>query len=424
MTEHTIRYPMTADYRKTWGVWEALREIYQEYLDLFHAWTVTQENGILTIQGVGSHMRLRNLLLGGSDKHEGHIGKFGEGTKIAWLVLLRAGIPFRLTTGEFHNLHARWADLYGEQVLEICWTEGEMFEGARYELEWSGDTYMDRVIRPNDPRILFQDSFGRMILEEEDPAIYVKGLWTGPAKLNGTFTTFSYNLPHLTLAEDRQVTDNWQVSWEIGKTWCSVDDEDLIHRFWHAIADRTGEYHCYLKAGRILDPKPHARAIRKVFGSRVALSTDPILAGQAASIGIEATVFPNNLAEAVAEAVGTEAQHIAQLEGAKRVHIPIKKLEPDQRRNLNAARRAAQRGAMGCAIEAYVFPDNQRGAWISEGRIGISVQALADPLSTLDVLVHELAHNLPTKPDDGTPAMVDAATFVGAKIIAAFMNLA
>lgn len=79
--------------------------IYQEFLDLFKSWKITRQDDLTIIEGCGAHINLRNLLLGGSDKGENQRGRFGEGTKLGWLVLLREGVPFFLTSGEFHGLH-------------------------------------------------------------------------------------------------------------------------------------------------------------------------------------------------------------------------------------------------------------------------------------------------------------------------------
>ena len=138
----SIVYPITSDYRAQWTLWDSLREcIYQEFLDLFKSWTITQENGRTIVEGRGAAINLRNLLLGGSDKQEGQRGRFGEGTKLGWLVLLRENVPFSLTSGEFHGLHARWTDMFGEQVMEVCWDEGPYFDGSRYELEYAGELW-------------------------------------------------------------------------------------------------------------------------------------------------------------------------------------------------------------------------------------------------------------------------------------------
>ena len=105
-------------------------------------------------------------------------------------------MPFFLTSGEFHGLHARWADMFGEQVMEVCWDEGEFFDGSRYELHYTGELWEERVVRPGDPRILFEDAFGRMILDEgPKPQFYVKGLWVGPARPYGTFVRLRIQLP-------------------------------------------------------------------------------------------------------------------------------------------------------------------------------------------------------------------------------------
>ena len=144
----SIIYPMTAGYRRSWTRWDALREcVYQEFLDLFKSWTITQADGRTVVEGHGAHINLRNLLLGASDKQEEHRGRFGEGTKLGWLVLLREQIPFTLTSGDVHGLHARWADLYGEQVMEVCWEDGPFFAGSRYELAYTSELWEERVVR-------------------------------------------------------------------------------------------------------------------------------------------------------------------------------------------------------------------------------------------------------------------------------------
>ena len=104
----SIIYPITAGYRAQWQLWDSLREcIYQEFLDLFEDWTIEQADGRTVIEGCGAALNLRHLLLGASDKTETQRGQFGEGTKLGWLVFLREGVPFTLTSGEFHGLHAR-----------------------------------------------------------------------------------------------------------------------------------------------------------------------------------------------------------------------------------------------------------------------------------------------------------------------------
>ena len=90
----SIVYPITSNYRAQWDLWDSLREcIYQEFLDLFKSWKITRQDDLTIIEGHGAHINLRNLLLGGSDKGENQRGRFGEGTKLGWLVLFAKACP-------------------------------------------------------------------------------------------------------------------------------------------------------------------------------------------------------------------------------------------------------------------------------------------------------------------------------------------
>ena len=53
--------------------------------------------------------------------------------------------------------------------MEVCWDDGPFFAGSRHELDYAGELWEARVVRPGDPRILHEDPWGRMILEEAEP---------------------------------------------------------------------------------------------------------------------------------------------------------------------------------------------------------------------------------------------------------------
>ncbi len=284
----SIIYPITAGYRAQWQLWDALREvIYQEFLDLFQDWTIQQAGGKTIVEGRGAHIDLHHLLLGASDKTAEQRGRFGEGTKLGWLVLLREGVPFTLTSGQFHGLHARWASLYGQQVMEVCWDEGAFFDGSLYELDYAGPIWQERVIRSGDPRILFTDDAGRMVLEEEDPQLYVKGLWIGPAEPYSKSCAFGYNLPGLPLAEDRQLSDAYEASREMGRVWANVTDEALLVRFWQAVASCQGEKDTSMEFRHVADVQAHKRAMQQVFGMRAVIATDAAMHGSAARPSVQ-----------------------------------------------------------------------------------------------------------------------------------------
>jgi hypothetical protein len=94
-----INYPITAAYVSDWGLCEALREIVQNALDAGDM-QICRHNGDdnhWVISNQGSFDR-EVLLLGNSLKSAGAIGKYGEGMKLAMLVLARLEIAHYVQT--------------------------------------------------------------------------------------------------------------------------------------------------------------------------------------------------------------------------------------------------------------------------------------------------------------------------------------
>ena len=98
---------LSPDYIPTWTVTDAIREIYQNAIDEEQldpenkVRTSYDGKSLLTISNTKSVLNTNTLLLGTSTKTENNqvIGQFGEGYKLAALVLLRLG-----KTMEIHNL--------------------------------------------------------------------------------------------------------------------------------------------------------------------------------------------------------------------------------------------------------------------------------------------------------------------------------
>ena len=388
----SIIYPITAGYRAQWQLWDAFREcIWQEFLDLFETWNVEQADGKTVIEGCGAHMGLRHLLLGGSEKTAQQRGQFGEGTKLGWLILLRECVPFTLTSGEFHGLHARWSDLYGQQVMEVCWDDGPFFDGSRYELAYTGSLWQERVIQPGDPRILFEDEAGRMVLEEEDPQFYVKGLWIGPARPYGAPCAFGYNFPDLPLAEDRQLSDAWRASREIGQVWASVADEALLVRFWQAVADRQAEVDAHMGFREVQAVQAHKQAMQQVFGSRAVVATDAVMQREAEYRGLQPVHFAWGLKAAAQEIIGTDRGELDQLQGRSSNAFPKSRLDEAQRRVLSLLKRLAQRANVPREVCPYTLPPGIVSQALGN-RIALDVSLLGDAQKAVAAWLHEAAH--------------------------------
>lgn len=97
----TYNLNLNKNYCNHWGVWEAIREIIQNGLDQQTTNSdnqvsvdYNQNTKILSISNKNSTLERKTLLLGASNKSEDKdtIGQFGEGYKIALLVLTKLGI--------------------------------------------------------------------------------------------------------------------------------------------------------------------------------------------------------------------------------------------------------------------------------------------------------------------------------------------
>lgn len=104
---------LTPEYVKTWRVVDALRELFQNALDqtqltgVPYSWTYDKKKKELVITSPKSWLDRSTLLLGSSSKADdtGTIGQFGEGYKLASLVLLREGLSLCI---ENENYNETW----------------------------------------------------------------------------------------------------------------------------------------------------------------------------------------------------------------------------------------------------------------------------------------------------------------------------
>ena len=101
-TSETIHLPISSNYVGHWGFWEATREILQNAIDTKNYSVSRMEaSGILKIKSLAGAMELSTLMLGESSKRddENSIGKYGEGYKLALLVLCREGYDVLIKNG-------------------------------------------------------------------------------------------------------------------------------------------------------------------------------------------------------------------------------------------------------------------------------------------------------------------------------------
>ena len=95
--------PIAINYVHNWTVEDAIREILQNAIDSStdgHKLSITYSNGMLGITNMGINLDISSLVLGSTSKtdHTKYIGTYGEGYKLALVVLLRNNLGVTIHT--------------------------------------------------------------------------------------------------------------------------------------------------------------------------------------------------------------------------------------------------------------------------------------------------------------------------------------
>lgn len=97
-----LRTGISPNYVRGWDVTKALREIVQNYLDTLQEFKcrgrITWSKGYAIIKDNGPGLEMKHLALGVSEKSDMAKGQFGEGLKLALLVLAREGREVEIQT--------------------------------------------------------------------------------------------------------------------------------------------------------------------------------------------------------------------------------------------------------------------------------------------------------------------------------------
>jgi len=231
------------DYVPSWTVVDAVREFFQNAIDqqntvegndmFFHYDAETQ---VLTIGNKKSMLEAKSLLLGASTKARDNatIGQFGEGYKIASLVLVRNGKKVT-----FYNYGARevWrprfsrSQKYKTTILvfdvdrKYIWNSVpdndltitiEGITPEEYEQIVESNLHLQDVY--NNPSEYVETEYGKILLNPKYASkVYVHGLFVCQ-NVNLTYG-YDFKPEYLQLGRDRSLVNDFDLFWLTSKTW-------------------------------------------------------------------------------------------------------------------------------------------------------------------------------------------------------------
>ena len=209
-----IRFGISKDYVPNWGVVQAIREIYQNFIDYgdFDVTIdkITENHSAVRISNDFSPDSWEFLKIGFSKKKDGSIGKHGEGLKLSGLIFKRSDKMFRINTpiGRVEAVYYeddKIGTCYGLNVSEITSDKFEVyFEADNKDIEVFKDGYVQK-------EDILHTSWCGNIVDKKAGNIYVGGLYV--CRLEGLKYAIDFNPNHVSLGRDRDVPSTWDMEY-------------------------------------------------------------------------------------------------------------------------------------------------------------------------------------------------------------------
>lgn len=263
----TYELPLSKDYVRHWGMGEAVRELIQNGLDSDSPfeWDMNEVDQTLVIRSRFSKLEPKTLLLGHTSKADSDkIGSFGEGYKIALLVLTRCGYDVEVRNGNrIWKPKFMYSHTYEAEVLCIEDTAAQSrVEGLEFVVNGLTPQEFSEIRNSclhmqSDIGEVLQVSKGR-ILRARPGKLYVGGLYVCDTQL-----AFGYDVKpeHLRLERDRKTVDTWDMQVLTKEMWFET-------KRWDEIAQLIGDEVIDLKYAEYGTPEMVKEACYRAFRAK------------------------------------------------------------------------------------------------------------------------------------------------------------
>lgn len=233
MTDTRYQLSMSRNYVSNWGVLDAVREFIQNALDSDSPFEYSFEGDQFSITSRYDTLDARTLILGSSSKatEASKIGCFGEGYKLALLVLEREGKQPSIYNGDklwtpaFE--HSEQFDTELLTIVEsdnpfpnigICFMVNNLAEDEQAAIR-------DSCLRMQPPMMDVIGTETCSILPSRPGKLYVGGLFVCSTNMK-----YGYDfLPeHLKLERDRQTVSDITLKFLVKDAWFTIEDQELV----------------------------------------------------------------------------------------------------------------------------------------------------------------------------------------------------
>jgi hypothetical protein len=242
--------PLSEDYVRDWSMPQAVRELFQNAIDSDSPFEyLVTENDLnntlydLEITSRNSILHPSTLVLGGGSKADqsDKIGTFGEGYKLALLVLTREGYKVDVFNGhKIWSPHFSYSSKYETDILSINETKNpEENQGLKFVIKGLRDDDIKELFRGNlhieDSEEFRKTRYGR-VLNDRPGELFVNGLFVCKTELK---YGYDINPEHLQLERDRQTVDAFNLTWTTSQMWLETGENEHIVK---EVADGVNDF--------------------------------------------------------------------------------------------------------------------------------------------------------------------------------------
>jgi hypothetical protein len=234
------KYPLSLspDYCADWTPEDAIRELLANSLDDTSKFQYSYDGDELRITSVGVQIPPSTLLLGNTTKRDDSdsVGMFGEGYKIAMLILCREGFGITVLNGKkLWQPVYEYCDLFESDALVIH--EDDLSGNDDLTFVVNGVT-KDLMKTVSDRCIYLQDdigdtldtSRGRILLDKKG-LLFVGGIYVQHTDLD---YSYDFNPDCMPLNRDRKSVDDWDLKTATSLMWSESKDPsevaELVYR--------------------------------------------------------------------------------------------------------------------------------------------------------------------------------------------------
>jgi hypothetical protein len=227
MNNEIIHYGISTGYLKNWGIKEALREVYQNYIDFgeFNENKTELTNNLIEVSVSSCYTpdNLEFLRIGTSQKTSiESVGKHGEGLKMAALIFLREELPFKIITNDMIFNPITNKGLIGDTLaLSVKKTP---YKSVGFNTVFTIDADLFEEFRGNiiqeEDRIYTHEDHGS-IVSKKVGNIYVGGLYV--CNVDNFSRAYDFRPSCIPLDRDRAMPREFDVNYHSSKIIQSYD---------------------------------------------------------------------------------------------------------------------------------------------------------------------------------------------------------